>query len=78
MGLKDLYYLGLVSPLSAFLIYQKTIDYETMDDREMDMPEAIRKIFNPSSNRISDLSRMGNGNDVVMSKEDVDIETEVI
>ena len=63
-------------------------DYETMDDCEMDIPDAIRKLFNPYSNMISDLSRMGHGNDVEMSKEyvdfdfdadvGVDIETEVI
>ena len=38
-------------------------DWETMDDHDEELPNAIRKLMNPSSVRITDLSGNGYGND---------------
>ena len=39
-------------------------DWNAMPDDEIDMPNAIRKLLNPSTNRLTDLFGMGHVNDI--------------
>ena len=47
-------------------------DWENMLDDDVDMPNAIRKLLNPSTNRLIDLSGMGCGNDIEPNNRVVD------
>ena len=49
-------------------------DWQTMQDDDVDMPNAIRKLMNPSSNRLSDLSNIGCGNDIDISSDENNVD----
>ena len=51
-------------------------DWETMLDDEIDTPNAIMTLLNPSTNRLSDVSGMGYGNDIETNNESVEFTNE--